>query len=394
MWRNTNPRLVERWTRTSGVLQGVWLVVCAVFLSCAGPTAAADVGAGTVTLKSGRTYRVYGDILVPFEAPPGVEGALTGNRWPQAVLFYAFDGSVSAQQQNDFRQWVLSWEEGSGVRLTENPAAPNHVLLQIASDIGCGHSAIGMLGGVQDIVIDNDPGCWTSGVVLHEVGHALDLIHEQQRSDRDSFVSITDHGIVANCGQATWDANYGIVATDTASAYDYASIMHYPSQGHYTCNGVDVWADITVLQAQPAGPPPGSENACTSVADCQATIGSATISARDEFSMALRYGYEIDLVIAGNGTGATFVSGERENCGTDCYLVTPDSVFTVTATPDPGSIASFSGLCHGRTCEVQPTANGTVRVRYTKRASIAAVATLSTRPKPNSIFSNGFDPMP
>jgi hypothetical protein len=356
------------------------------------PAVAAGSDAAVITLKSGRSYRAYGDILVPVEAPPGPAGALMGTRWPEATLFYAFDGSVSAAQQADFRQWAAQWQSGSGVRFVEDSGAPNRVLVQIADDIGCGHSAVGMIGGVQDFVIATGAGCWASGVVQHELGHALDAVHEQQRSDRDSYVTITDHGIVEHCGQGTWDANYGEVATETNTAYDYASIMHYPSPAHYTCGGVDVWADITVLGAQPAGQPPGSENACTSVADCQAIIGSQTISARDQYGMALRYGYRIVLSIDGNGSGSVFIDGFREDCGVRCYLTTPDSMLILDAVPDPDSIATISGECRGQTsCQFFPTENGTVRVRFTKKESAAAVIAIVTKPKPDTIFADGFD---
>jgi hypothetical protein len=356
------------------------------------PEPAAAAGDAIVTLKSGRAYRAYGDILVPVEAGPGLQGALTGTRWPNATLFYTFDASVSAAQRTDFRQWAAGWESGSGVRFVEDAGAPNRVLVQIAADIGCGHSVIGMIGGVQDFVIATGAGCWASGVVQHELGHALDAIHEQQRSDRDSYVTITDHGIVQHCGQGTWDANYGEVASETNTAYDYASIMHYPSPAHYTCDGFDVWADITVLGAEPAGDPPGSENACTSVADCQAIIGSPTISVRDNYGMALRYGYRIEISRTGNGSGAVFASGFLETCGVDCYLTSPVSVLTVTAFPDPDSIVTISGACRGGTsCDFSPTANAAVEVRFTKKASVAAVIAVMTKPKPDSIFANGFD---
>lgn len=361
---------------------GLWLV----------PALAVQSGSRIVTLKSGRMYRVEGEILVPIEAPLGPLGALTGTRWPGATLFYSFDSSVSVSEQADFRNWATQWQTGSGVTLVENSSASNRVLVQRADDIGCGHSAIGMIGGVQDLVIDSDASCWASGVVQHELGHALDAVHEQQRTDRDAYVTISDHGIVDHCGQGTWDSNFGEVATETATAYDYASIMHYPSPAHYTCGGFDVWADMTVLQSQPVGQPLGSENACTSVADCQALIGSQVISARDQYGMAMRYGYRIAITRGGNGSGQVSASGFQETCGVDCYLTPPDSVLTVFALPDPDSIASISGGCHGQIeCQFQPTENSIVQVRFIKKVSLDAIVAVVAKPRPDHIFSAGFE---
>jgi hypothetical protein len=345
-----------------------------------------------VTLRSGRTYNLYGDILVPTDAGPGVAGALAGNRWPQANLFYEFDASVDNARRNDFRVWLDDWQAEAGTRFIESSTAPDRVLVQIASQIGCGSSVVGMAGGVQDLVISSAAGCWGPRVVLHELGHALGAIHEQQRSDRAAFVTITDHGIVANCGQATWDANYGIFPTTVATAYDYASIMHYPSTAHYTCNGNDVYAEIQVLQAQPAGAPEGSQNDCTTIAACQALLGAGSISARDGYGMAMRYGYRMQAEVVGNGSGSIVVDGNQEGCGTHCYLVTPDSLFIVHALPGADSVASFSGPCVGRECRFLPTGNATVTVRFSRKRSIAAAISALTRPRSERIFRSGFDP--
>jgi hypothetical protein len=108
--------------------------------------------------------------------------------------------------------------------------------------------------------------------------------------------------------------------------------------------------------------------------------------------MALRYGYRIEISRTGNGSGAVFASGFLETCGVDCYLTSPVSVLTVTAFPDPDSIVTISGACRGGTsCDFSPTANAAVEVRFTKKASVAAVIAVMTKPKPDSIFANGFD---
>jgi hypothetical protein len=243
---------------------------------------------------------------------------------------------------------------------------------------------------VQDLVI----GCWSSSTVQHELGHALGAIHEHQRTDRDAYVEIVDHGIAENCGDDVWDVNFGHESFDAATAYDYASIMHYGASGFLRCNGVDAWFEMTALQAQPPGPPAGSENACADPGACQAIMGSNAISLRDRYGMALRYGHRIVVERIGNGSGTIGTTGERDSCGTDCHLVTPDSNFTVSANPVAGSVATISVACHGTTyCAFHPTGNDSAVVRFTKQRSIAAVAMIATRPWPyvDTLFADGFD---
>lgn len=64
----------------------------------------------------------------------------------------------------------------------------------------------------------------STGVVVHETGHALGLMHEHTREDRDSFVSILWNNIksahISQFSQAP------LISTDRG-AYDFNSVMHY-----------------------------------------------------------------------------------------------------------------------------------------------------------------------
>lgn len=81
-------------------------------------------------------------------------------------------------------------------------------------------SFVGREGGRQEIELTN----WaTVGDVLHEMGHAIGLVHEHGRIDRDFYVEIRRGAIQDNQG-CNFDKN-GI----PLGPYDYNSIMHYPT---------------------------------------------------------------------------------------------------------------------------------------------------------------------
>ena len=55
--------------------------------------------------------------------------------------------------------------------------------------------------------------------------HAMGLYHEQSRSDRDEYVTIHFDNI-----RAGTERNFEKRVTQTLSAYDLASVMHYRSR--------------------------------------------------------------------------------------------------------------------------------------------------------------------
>jgi hypothetical protein len=81
---------------------------------------------------------------------------------------------------------------------------------------------VGCRGGQQFITLGIE--C-AVGNVIHEIGHAVGLFHEQSREDRDQFIEILFDSVIP---EARHNFSQHIVDGTDFGPYDYASIMHYP----------------------------------------------------------------------------------------------------------------------------------------------------------------------
>lgn len=86
---------------------------------------------------------------------------------------------------------------------------------------GTGYSSVGRVGGKQVTGGSIDANV---GTLLHEMGHDAGLFHEQSRSDRNSFVTVSFSNMIKG-SKPNFDQlidNY-----QNLGLYDYGSVMHY-----------------------------------------------------------------------------------------------------------------------------------------------------------------------
>ncbi|KAM7433978.1 hypothetical protein ABFA07_015863 [Porites harrisoni] len=152
--------------------------------------------------------------------------------WPNGVVVYeiAPDLAKKAKALKAIRQGMTEWSSKTCIRFKKRTNERAYVKFKLGS--GCS-SHVGRRGWRQDINLAR--GCWTRGIVAHEIGHALGFYHEQSRPDRDDYVTILSDNI--KTGDSDNFRKYNRRTIDSmGSPYDYGSLMHYGSKA-FSKNG-------------------------------------------------------------------------------------------------------------------------------------------------------------
>ena len=269
------------------------------------------------TDEQGRTYVEVDDMKFIIGEGVPIDSAFTGNRWTNGVVYYAFDSAVTSANRQNWRDAAAAWGATAALTFTEGTGTGNYIYVQNGSG---NNSYVGMIGGQQAMNIFN----WTYRyIVAHEIGHALGLIHEHQRSDRDSYVTI-NYAYV----QSGYEGNFQIAASTNYATYDFDSVMHYDKCAFSTdC-------------------PPGFTCACThytiAVLPPNATQWQDAIGQRDHLSqldgagMAQRYGGGGSLTVTGTTAGKPTWNRPDENGNS------PPVALSSTATAVPYEAKSFT----------------------------------------------------
>ncbi|BCM93089.1 flavastacin [Abditibacteriota bacterium] len=142
--------------------------------------------------------------------------------WTGGRVFYTIDPGLPQVQADAFVQACREWERWANLKFTPRTSEANYI--NVVPGGNSSNSAIGMAGGAQTMNLATWASKWTA---CHELAHALGVMHEQSRSDRDKYVEIKFDNV-----DPTLAYNYAIINdSDNHREYDFDSIMHYGPWG-------------------------------------------------------------------------------------------------------------------------------------------------------------------
>jgi uncharacterized protein (TIGR03437 family) len=177
-----------------------------------------DVNIGRVAdIEAAAQAEATGAKTIARQALVGLNALGAVPLWPNNTIHYVIDPSYPnpALIQAAIDHWMTKTQ----LKLVPRVAEADYVRFQPAS--GTCNSLLGRAGGVQAINLD-PTGC-PVGSIIHEIGHAFGLLHEQSRADRNTFLTMVYENI-----DSTYYSQFAQArASRDLGYYDYGSIMHY-----------------------------------------------------------------------------------------------------------------------------------------------------------------------
>lgn len=287
-------------------------------------------------------------------------------RWPGGVVPYVIESNVTSTA---IAPAIAHWNTklAGVINMIPRTTESDYVRFVAYAGSTCA-SYVGRVSGGQAVYVG--PSCST-GNLIHELGHAVGLQHEQSREDRDTWVTI-------NYANVTSSAIFNFAQVNNTSEdiryYAYNSVMHYPPTG-FSSNGKP-----TIL-TRPEGIPIGQRTGLD-ICDIAAvrTMYNATDAPVDISSVPTGKAMYLDGVSASTPAAKTWVPGTVHAIYAPSPILsgTTGSQYDFVRWTDGGAqthwitipsngltVAAVYSLNHKLTMNAPPAGTGTVSRWYT-----------------------------
>ena len=159
------------------------------------------------------------------------------SRWPGGVVAYKLSNSLSSALKAQVKEAMaeISADVGpSCISFREAHGKEGRIVIGNYHDSKC-HSDVGYWNGPTHMDLgckfDRSKTMPGKGVVIHELLHTLGIWHQQNRADRDTYVTIKWSNIKNYVKHPNFDRFDRTVVQNFGLPYDYDSIMHYNAYG-------------------------------------------------------------------------------------------------------------------------------------------------------------------
>ena len=113
--------------------------------------------------------------------------------WPDGIVYYTLaDDVMRSGAYIDIYDAMKHIEERCNISFHKKQSNTKNWIEFVLSEDDVSRSHLGMTGGKQNIWVTSDVNTSTA---IHEICHALGMIHEHQRMDRDNYIVVDFNNI-------------------------------------------------------------------------------------------------------------------------------------------------------------------------------------------------------